>query len=84
MGGSFSAIRPESGGALPSLGPTPTGSPYRSPKEEPGVPLPPGLIMDSMASSWEYRYTPEPPGTPAPIPTTPSILHQPLGLTPPC
>ena len=45
---------------------------------------PPGLIVDSVASGWEHRYTPEAPGNPAPIPTTPSILHQPLGLTPSC
>ena len=39
--------------------------------------LPPGLIVDSVASGWEHRYTPEAPGNPAPIPTTPSILHLP-------
>lgn len=46
--------------------------------------LPPGLIVDSVASGWEHHYTPEAPSNPAPIPTTPSILHQPLGLTPSC
>lgn len=84
MGGSLLAIRPESGagvGGLPSFGLTPTGSPCHScwlglcpPKEEPGVPLPPGLIVDSVASAWEYRYTPEAPGNLAPIPTPPACF----------
>lgn len=76
---------------MPSLGLTPTGSLCHScwlglcpPKEEPGVTLPPGLIVDSVASGWEHHYTPEALSNPAPIPTTPSILHQPLGLTPSC